>query len=267
MNRLLCMLFVTIASVANAAPPEIAIQGPRSGQPGDILILDASGTESGDHYSWLIDASQVSIPTLSTQAETDRLIAQLRQLGVKVEEPSNSSAVTTHLLLDDSKRLVLASYPGEWRIVLAVSNSDGIRQQVWTVKVSGQRPQPPLPDPPVTTPDPPVQHPEFGLRQSVREWVAAVPSGSRSQSASVAQAIEQVAQTAIAGQFTSIEEVDRALFQSLSSGMNSGAISKADWAGFGSKLMDSVTALKAIGRVTGPVEFGQALSEVVEGLR
>ena len=59
--------FLLLAQVALAqGAPTPTITGPTKAKTGDIIILDAS-TSGATHYSWLVDASDVTMPESAQQ--------------------------------------------------------------------------------------------------------------------------------------------------------------------------------------------------------
>ncbi|HWL09374.1 MAG TPA: hypothetical protein VNQ76_13280 [Planctomicrobium sp.] len=269
MIRLIALLL--LQSIALAAPPVVIINGPNESQVGDIIILDASETDA-EHFAWMVDESEVSVPKSKSGSDTERLAEQLRLLGFKVERPQESSGPLTHLILNDGKLLILASYQGQWRVALATSNSDGIAIKPWSVRVTtgGNTPDvPPVDDPKVPdvidTPKPPVG---FGLKDSVREWLAKdVAANAQSQSGRVADVIDFFIQQVRRGAYPTLAKAEEGLVGYLAAEQAVGRMDKKGWTKFANKLNDSVSVLKTLGRVNSPVALADAMTEVVEGLR
>lgn len=199
----LCPAFlcITCACTALAAPPEPKIAGPTKATPGAIVILDASESVA-DHFDWLIDDSGVQVPDNDATAAFEAAAEALRQAGFRVTGPK-SDRPPTHVMLDNGKRVLLASYPGTYRISLAVGNAEGVRQLPWQVIIAGHGPQPPPnpPDPPVP-PVPPVPPTPTNLTEQI---AAAVKSAGLT---STEDTIEFAALAAIYGQTIPKEVTD-----------------------------------------------------------
>ena len=150
--RTLAVLLLMSAVAAAQTKPVPKIKGPTKARTGDIIILDASES-TADHFHWLIDDSSVTVPEGSMQS-AQKMADQLRQLGFKVEPPKDAKT-SNYLMIDGGKKLILASYPGTWKIILAVGNKGGVDQLAWTLVVQGAKPTPnpgPGPTPPAPTP-------------------------------------------------------------------------------------------------------------------
>ena len=143
---LACVLLVpTLMSAAEAV-----IDGPTGGVPGDVILLDA-GSSKGEHFKWDV------IPKLSDG----------RQTIVPIE---------------GGKRAIVASVPGQYTVILAVSDELGVDLLLYTVTISGDRPPGPGPTP---GPDPPKPvEPTFpdsrlGLSMAIYQASKTVPNAVR----------------------------------------------------------------------------------------
>ncbi len=266
MTRVFAIL-LSLSAITSAAPPVATINGPADARIGDIVILDASGS-SADHFAWSIDATAVQIPNGKSGTDTDRLAEQLRSLGFKVEKPVKNSGPLTHLVLNDGKMLILASYQGEWRVALAVGNADGVSIRPWTVKVSGAE-SPPDDPPDVTDPPnvPDAPKSPFGLRENVRNWLKGVPAASQGQTSRLADVIDFFVMQSRAGSYKTIKDADQALLNFFLAEQQAGRMTKADWAAFGVKLMDTMQGLQALGRITDVETNADAFAEVAAAMR
>lgn len=157
------------------APPVPMIEGPVAGQPGDIVLLDATKS-TAQHLGWLVDVTAVTVPMDATARELERMADVLRTTGAKVEVPPTGPV--THLIVNDGRQIILSSYPGTYRVVLAVSNEYGVKLLQWQVRIqTAPNPPPgPVPNPgpddpqkPDPEPDPPVN--TFGLADFVATQV------------------------------------------------------------------------------------------------
>lgn len=112
-------LWVLLPQVVWAAPPVAKLTGPTAGQPGDILVIDATASTDAEFFAWSVTP----------------------QLPDKV----------TILPLEGGRRCLVVSVPGTWHVFFAAGNAEGIDLVKWTVTVEGSTPDPgpkpqPLPD-------------------------------------------------------------------------------------------------------------------------
>ena len=144
-------------------------------------------------------------------------------------EPPKKAEASHYLILDDGKKLLLASYPGKWKVVLAVSNDKGVTQTAWNLVVEGVKPTPPKPDPdnPKPPPDPDVPDNPVRRRQSGKGiYNAAMKSTSPTRLADAKGMIGklQALRPSIAGatavsQRKAIEDIMKALASAVSQGV------------------------------------------------
>lgn len=118
----LCLALCTSVYAQGA---KAVLSGPTGGVPGDLIVLDATGS-TADFFSWNV------IPQLSGG----------RQTIVTVE---------------NGRKAFLASVPGQYTVILSVANGEGIDVLLYRVTISndGSVPQP-LPPGPTPNPNPPV---------------------------------------------------------------------------------------------------------------
>lgn len=111
------------ATTLYAEPPVAIVNGPTTGTPGEIMYLDASGSYGEPtHFKWTVEPE----------------IRGRRQM----EPPTGNAA-----------RIQIASFPGTYRYTLIVSNADGADMLYWIVRIPGNVPPSPGPDP-IPPPDP-----------------------------------------------------------------------------------------------------------------
>lgn len=269
MNRIeILLLCLAIATPASAAPPVPAITGPTTARTGDLIFLDASGS-TATHFDWLVDTSGVSIPTNGAES-AQSMAEKLRKLGFKVEPPKNSAASATYLVLDGGKKLLLASYPGTWRVSLAVGNSEGVKQLPWTLVVAGNGPLPPPPKP--DDPKPPGPPPiKTDYSAEAKQWLATVPVASRNiithkgltVQKNLADTLNEVGMQAdragsIAAMDILLEIGIKAVFKPLGP-------KAADWAKFAASADAVLNDLKSKGAT--PSQYGAALISIAKGIQ
>lgn len=119
---LLLAPLLLVPTLAQADAPRAIINGPNTGVPGEILILDASPSEGEPtHFTWKIS------PELKGR----------KQLDVK----------------DNGRRVQVASFGGQYVVMLSISNADGNDVLTWPIAIPGAPPCPP-PEPQPVTPTP-----------------------------------------------------------------------------------------------------------------
>jgi hypothetical protein len=181
------LVFLSIAGAASAAAPKAVINGPTTGTAGELLTLDASGSQ-GDkvRYLWRV-------------------------------QPDLPGRVMFRTCGEDGSRINIASLPGSWQYTLVVSNAEGADLLTWTVTIPAT-PQPtpspippsppapvPTPTPPSPAPTPPVPGPpapepspptppgppdsRFGLIRDIAEWSKGVPKAERESYALICDAM------------------------------------------------------------------------------
>jgi hypothetical protein len=148
-------------------PPRVVIRGPETGQPGELLVYEATECEAAKHISWSVT------PVVSGRNQL--------------------------VVAEDGRQCILASLPGQYVLQVLVSNASGHARATQAVSVPscpgpaptpGPAPAPrpgpvpePLPQPtPKPEPDPAVNLPagEFGeLPRAIYTAAMAVESKSR----------------------------------------------------------------------------------------
>ena len=268
-SGLIPFALLLLGGSAMATPPTAIINGPKSAEPGEELIFDASMSE-GDPtlYAWRV------FPQLAGR----------KQLTV----------------LDGGKKVRLASFPGTYLVRLMVANTEGIADHEHQVTIPGSVPCPPAPTPspvvptpvpnpapgptpvpvPTPTPVPPPPTPgpvppvppipdtlpagEFdGLPAAVRVLALLVNSPNRAtEAAKLADALEAVAAQAAAKTLTN----PLAIVSAIGTAFN-GSVPAAWDADFRVKAVSRMKALYEGGKLPTPERWAAMLREVVIGLR
>jgi len=176
-----------IVGTSYAAAPKAVINGPTTGTAGELLTLDASGSQ-GDkvRYLWRV-------------------------------QPDLPGRVMFRTCGENGSRINIASLPGSWQYTLVVSNAEGADLLTWTVTipatpqptpspippsppVPGPTPPPPSPAPTPPAPGPPAPEPSppappgppdsrFGLIRDIAEWSKGVPKAERESYALICDAM------------------------------------------------------------------------------
>lgn len=250
---------ILCCSVAFAADPIAVVTGKKLAKTGDLIVLDSKDSTPDTRRKWTVwpeltgTASQVN-------ENLERWAASLREHGATVIMPSESDDSNSIAIEGDSK-LVLASYPGTYRVMLAVSNADGLAVAKWTVTVSAASPPPDVPDPP-EEPDPPVV-PSLGLTASVQGWLASVPAANLAEKAALRAALTSTGNQAVAGKHSNLDAVKAAAGTAIK---NSG-IDLSAWKAFGQSMNAGFDGLIATGKIATAADYGRGLLEVAEGLK
>jgi len=260
LRALIFALFLT--SVCQGEPPVLDIKGPTTARSGDIIVLDASGSVA-DHYNWLVDVSSVDVPGGGGDgSDISTMVSQLKALGYNVQSPGDDSGPLTHILIDGGKKVITASYPGIWRFYLAGSNSEGVVQKSWTVKIGTFTPD----SPPKDDPKDPPKIPEFGLADQVSGWVSKVPASSQSQKSTLKESLHKVGTDCVNGVHDTPDACEKAVGEVILQLVSSGKLNSSDWSSFGQSLNLAFTALRATGSIKTPQDYGYAVLEVAGGL-
>lgn len=228
--------FAVASAVTLGAPPEPKIIGPTGGQPGDILLLDATQSVA-EHFDWQVT-------------------------------PKLPEGRPTILPIEGGKKCLVTSVPGAYTVFLAASNPEGVKIVEWGINVGGD-PTPPTPGPP--TPTPPIPTPptpdngKFGLAADVAKWAATVSGPARVDDAhKLAGAFEAAAAEIVAGQETQPQQFLAVLMRH-----NSAAITKdrqAAWAAFSDAFVAKVTELYKAGKLVARDDWATLFREISAGL-
>lgn len=238
----LALALVALTAAAIAAPPTAKIVGPTGGQPGDILVLDASHSEGAEHFAW-------------------EVTPKLPQEGRPTILP----------LGDAGTKCIVTSVPGTYTVFLAASNDEGVRIIEWPMRVGNPQPDPepdpgPNPDPqPGPDPDPTPNPDRFGLAADALSWSAAVTGGTRvAEAQSLGAAFESVAAEIAAGVATTQEQILQSLARQCSAAIP--AARQSAWIAFDASLQARINELYLAGQLSRPDDWAVAFREVASGL-
>lgn len=247
-----------LCAVAAADAPVAKIAGPTSGRPGDILILDASGSAATFH-DWSIDTADVQVPADHTLESFRTTVESMRAAGFRVTAPRTDSP-PVYMLLDGGTRVLLASYPGTYRVSLAVGNAEGVDQLQWKLVVAGGAPVPPKPDDPDPPPPPPDK---YGLTLIHRTVGSLIDSPNRrAEALKIAGVFASVRTQTSLGATGMIEAVQSQLKTALT------ADEKARWEAWRLTYVASLQALQQRDDWTDTAaEFAAAFAEIEAGLK
>lgn len=280
------LIFLMLCVGAQAAEPTAVITGPETAKTGDLIVLDSSKSTAATTRKWTV------WPELTgTQSQIDenmeRWAAVLREHGATVIMPSEPEDGSSISIEGDSK-CVIASYPGVYRVMLAVSNADGLSVAKWTVTVAPctpPTPAPPNPVPPDPTPVPPTPvpptpvpptpvpptpappSPDFGLTEASRQWLKTVPADLvASQRIGIAARFRLVGNRAVLGEFQTMKDAEAAIGQALVEAKNLAQFDPLAWKVFGESMNAAFKGLQAAGKMTTPKDYGYALLAIARGL-
>jgi len=241
--------------------PTPVITGPTSVYTGAMIRLSAEKSDA-DHYSWLVDTSDVELPPGGDPTKINEAINAVEARGFKVIRSEAGEENPTFSIQNGGRDLFLSSYPGTYRVFLAVSiDGVGVAQTSWTVKVKECRgppdePDPPKPPEPPDEPDPPTTG--FGLAAKVPVWLTSVPQEHRSNSAAIKESLSAVGKIAGTDILPTVSGVKTALLASLTLSIKD----KSAWAKFGQSLATELEKLQSAGTITTAKQFGEAILEV-----
>lgn len=231
----LALALVALTAAAIAAPPTAKIVGPTGGQPGDILVLDASHSEGAEHFAW-------------------EVTPKLPQEGRPTILP----------LGDAGTKCIVTSVPGTYTVFLAASNDEGVRIIEWPMRVGNPQPDP-EPDPgpdPQPTPDPG----RFGLAADALSWSSSVTGETRgTEATAMAAAFAAVAAEIAAGATTQPDAILQSLARQCATAIPSSDRQGA-WAVFSSQFERRMAALYHEGKLATPDDWAVAFREIAAGL-
>ncbi len=228
-----CLLSLFLTVDAGVAPPRAIITGPTGGQPGDILLLDASESEA-DYFVW----------------------------GVEPELAEH----TTIMPIEDGRKCIVATKPGSRTIFLSVSNAEGIDQIKWKVTVGDNPPPGPGPGPgPPPEPDPPGPDDVYGLQRLAHTEALKVVSPNRAAEASrLAGGFEGVAARISAGTLSKPQAILTALLRANNDALGA---SLPQWLNFGRTIAQRLQVLYESGEMRSLDDWAAALRAVSIGLQ
>lgn len=253
--------------------PRAVINGPTTGQAGEILILDAGESEgTPTHFSW--DVS----PKIA---------------GRKMFEPE----------CGDKSRIRISSFPGIYKYTLIVSNADGNDVLYWDVAIPGNTPAPvpppgpnpapnpepgpmppepppdpgpapgpnpspnPQPAPPKPEPDPVVPDGQFGIAKQIVDWSETVTSPTKLQDAKgFAGSFEAVASAIAAGSLRDADKIVQALLAANRSNVGQQVIQE-HWMTLAQNLNAHLAATSFAGKLKNSDQWSAYLRECAAGFK
>lgn len=275
--------------IAQPLPPVVVqpiakVTGKTVAKTGDLIVLDSKDSTPADaHRKWTVWPDLTGSPS-EVRENVQRLVEQIKALepAAEVNLPTVDDGDGNSISIEGDGRLILASYPGVYRVMLAVSNPDGLAVAKWTVTVTATTPKPcppdsPDPDPPSdpdppTTPDPPVTPPDppftnrFDLEQASRLWLVQIPNETLVERAAMQKIFRTIGQGAVDGLYGTMDEVQVGLGKTINDADAAKLLTKRAWDSWGKSASGAIVGLKAAGKVTTPQDYGQALLEIAAGL-
>jgi hypothetical protein len=225
MIKTLAILLLS-ATAAIAEAPLAIVTGPSGGVPGDLIVLDA-GESVADHLAWAM-----------------------------IPEPADGRQ--SMLIVDEGRKAIIASIPGQYTIILAVSNADGVAIRQHKIAISGGTVAPVRRIEPDQT---------FGLLSDVRSWLSGVSVKTNQQA--LADAFERAAQQATS--IADLKKTSRDSGQNLSSRLVATAIggvqNASNWAPVFKPMGERIAELEKAGDLKTLDDWKNAWREIAAGLR
>lgn len=245
-NPLLPLLaFLLIAGNVSAAGPKAIINGPATAVPGELVTLDASGSQGENlRFRWSVQPDQPG--------------------RIMFEECPKGSG-----------KIRISTFPGVWHYTVFVFNAEDSDVLTWTITVPGNPSPAPTPNPspnpaptptPPTPPVPPQPTPSaFGIRDQIAGWANSVASPTRAaDAAKLASAADSLAAAVAAGTTSGPAKILAALTAANAMALGSNL---AAWKSFGVSYSAALTGLYAMGRLKTDADWAAMLRETAEGLR
>lgn len=248
-TTLVAVALLAGGSIAQAAPPEIIVNGPTTAVAGELVTLDASGTAGATAIAWL----------------------PWDESGRKMFDSCPGSTA----------KIRIATYPGTWTYIVAATNGSEMSLKRHTITIRGDGPQPPpgpsppgpgpTPTPPVP-PAPPSPEPPGPVPPLPSEWAKQVlemtaevkTPGRKQQAEALARACEALASQVAAGAVKGPRAILAAMTQA-----NASALGQylADWKAFGDKFAASLQKLYSDGNLPDDAAWAKMLRQTAIGLR
>ena len=238
------------ATTYGAAPVPVIKTTVEEGQeivPGDIVVFDAGETLEASGFKWAV---------LPAKFADNR--------------PTNEVSL-------DGKSLRLASRPGQYLIILAVTNKDSeislVKRDVIVGKPApGPNPIPPGPIPPEPVPTPKFPNEEMGMSTAAYQ-AATAGSYDKVRLKSLAQAFKQIGGAAAAGGFNSLKEIElasveanrKAICGTVDPVSPEGVAIRNSFLPFFTTLQPKIKALSQ-DRAATPAAYGKMLIEIAVGI-
>lgn len=172
-----------VATLFAAAPVPVITTTIEEGQeivPGDIIVFDASDTLEASGFKWAV------VPAKFAD-----------------NRPTNEVSI-------DGKSLRLASRPGYYMIILAVTNKDSEISLVKRDVIVGKAIPGPVPGPINPDPKPTPKFPDEEMGMSTVAFNAASNLQDKTRLKELVTAFRQIGGAAVAGGFTSLKEIETA---------------------------------------------------------
>lgn len=256
-NPLLPLLaFLLLAGTASAAGPKAIINGPATAVPGELVTLDASGSQGENlRFRWSVQPDQPG-----------RIMFE--------ECPKGSGKVR------------ISTFPGVWHYTVFVHNADDSDVLTWTVTIPGNTvptpsPTPPAPAPPAPpspNPAPPAPVPptppapaatKYPIAAEVTQWASEVTTGNKAAEAqAIATALDSIRERLgkdFKGTGVELLKLLAAEISRLTNGTL--AASAPAWRPFRDRLNAKVGALWQSPGIQTTADWSDLLGQVSTGLR
>ena len=246
-NPLLPLLaFLLLAGTASAAGPKAIINGPATAVPGELVTLDASGSQGENlRFRWSVQPDQPG--------------------RIMFEECPKGSG-----------KIRISTFPGVWHYTVFVFNAEDSDVLTWAVTIPGgtvptpsptpPAPTPPSPAPPAPVPPtPPPQPSTFGIRDQIRVWAMTVSSPNKvANAARLADAADALAAAVAAGTTSGPAKILAALTAANALALGSDL---AAWKSFGVSYAAAIGGLYAMKKLPTDADWAEMLRETAAGLR
>lgn len=234
-------LILALSSAAYAQKPLAVITGPSAGAVGDFLELDSSESVA-DHAAWTVLPAELSDGRMS------------------------------HRVYNNGRTLLVASVPGRYVVILAVSNADGIDVRQHVVTVTGKLPDNPNPGPvdpvepidPVdpVTPEPTFPDGKFKLASKCYSW--AKPLRDKSTAQKLAANLRTVISRGEAGGYSGPEQLVQDTAQRNEQGIAAATLDR--WEPWFAALEAELDTLGDSGALRSTQDYLTAWDELATGL-
>lgn len=217
------LTFLLLTTTLLAQNPEIQLDSTETAEPGQIILIDASATTGATHFRWTV-------------------------------VPEEINGQPTLIEVECGRKAILASYPGEYTVIVAAASETGLSIEKRVIVVSGG----------TITPDPrPVN--KFGLAAKVKGWIADVPK--RDKQAALRDAFVQAADRST--KISDLKKVEGEARDSLSSMLVREALGAdaPQWMPLFDPLGTELGVLAEEGKVESLEDYQQVWREIAEGLR
>lgn len=246
-NPLLPLIaFLLLAGTASAGSPKAVINGPATAVPGELVTLDASGSQGENlRFRWSVQPDQPG--------------------RIMFEECPKGSG-----------KIRISTFPGVWHYTVFVFNAEDSDVLTWAVTIPGgtvptpsptpPAPTPPSPAPPAPVPPtPPPQPSTFGIRDQIPVWAMTVSSPNKvANAARLADAADALAAAVAAGTTSGPAKILAALTAANALALGSDL---AAWKSFGVSYAAAIGGLYAMKKLPTDADWAEMLRETAAGLR